>query len=261
MDAIQALILGIVEGLTEFLPISSTAHLMLAADLMKLEKDDFRKTFEIAIQSGAILSVVLLYWRKFLVEWRVLLRVIVAFVPTAVIGLTVYKIVKEHFLDNTPLTLSALIIGGVLLIVFERVHREKPGAATDLATIPLWKCLVIGICQTLAFIPGVSRAAATILGGLALGLTRKASVEFSFLLAVPTVAAATARILYDEWRDHGTLPVEHAHLLLIGLVTSFVAAALTIKFLLHFIRTHTFEGFGYYRIALAIVVGLVLVNY
>jgi undecaprenyl-diphosphatase len=263
MDWMQAVVLGIVEGLTEFLPISSTAHLMLTSRLLGLPEppSDFVKTFEIVIQPGAVLAVVLLYWHRFFVEWRVLLRVVVAFVPTGAIGLAVYPIVKGYLLDSISISLAALAIGGFILIVFELWHRDRPETVSILAKVPFWKCVVIGICQALAVIPGVSRSAATIVSGLALGLSRKAAVEFSFLLAVPTLAAASCLELWHQWWRSDSIPVEHIHLLLIGFVVSFVAAILTVQLFLRFIRTHLFIGFGVYRIVLAAVFWLVLVNH
>jgi undecaprenyl-diphosphatase len=252
MTYLDALILGVVEGVTEFLPISSTAHLMLSARLLGLEKDDFQTTFNIAIQLGAILSVVVLYWQALLVRPQVLLRVIIAFVPTAILGATFYQVVKE-FLKSDELALWGLGVGGIVLILFERWHREKPEAEGDLARIPFHTCVLIGCCQALAFVPGVSRAAATIFGGLALGLKRKTAVEFSFLLAVPTMAAATG---YDLWKNAGQMSAEEANLLLVGFVVSFVVALLAIWCLLRFIRTHNFVPFGVYRILVAVVGGV-----
>jgi undecaprenyl-diphosphatase len=223
MTYLDALILGIVEGLTEFLPISSTAHLMLTRRVLGIEPTDpFVKSFLVAIQPGAILAVVVLYGRTLLVNRHVLLRVAVAFVPTAVLGFVVYRQVKG-FLEDDALALWGLGLGGLVLILFERWHREDPDASSDPAVISYRTCVLIGCFQALAFVPGVSRAAATILGGLVLGLRRKAAVEFSFLLAVPTMAAATA---YDLYKSAGDFSLEQGGLLLTGFLSSFGALLL-----------------------------------
>jgi undecaprenyl-diphosphatase len=254
MTYLDALILGLVEGLTEFLPISSTAHLMLSRRVLAVEQSEFWKTFLIAIQPGAILAVVLLYWRTLLVRWQVVVRVLVAFVPTAILGYVLYRPVKE-FLESDLLALCGLGIGGIVVILFERWHREKPDAEDDLGHITYRQCILIGLLQALAFVPGVSRAAATILGGLALGLKRKAAVEFSFLLAVPTMAAATA---YDLYKNAGAFSAEQGQLFAVGFVSSFLFALLAIVFLLRYVGTYSFIPFGVYRIAIAVLGGVIL---
>jgi undecaprenyl-diphosphatase len=261
MNTLQALFLGFVEGLTEFLPVSSTGHLELMTRLIRLPHTPFQKTFEVAIQPGAILAVVLLYWRALLVNRRILLRLIVAFVPTAVVGVLVHHLVEEYLQGNIDVVLIALDVGGVVMIVFEVFHRERADAPEGMENISYRQAFLIGVCQTLAFIPGVSRSAATILGGLAVGVRRKTAVEFSFLLAVPTMAAATALYLYKFAKGRegsGGVTTEEAWLMLVGFVTSFVIAILTIRFLLRFIKTHTFISFGVYRIAAAVLFWLVL---
>lgn len=215
MDLLQAVLLGIVEGLTEFLPVSSTAHLMLTASLLGKKPDEFLKTFEIAIQPGAILAVLTLYWRKLLVEWETAKRVAVAFVPTAVLGVLCYKTIKSVLLESHYVALAALALGGMFLILFEKLHREKPQANADLAKVSLLHCVIIGCCQAFAFVPGVSRSAATILGGLILGWERRAAVEFSFLLAVPTMLAATAYDLYRS-TSHNTPQMQPAQAIMQG---------------------------------------------
>ncbi len=250
MNFLQTLIMSIVEGITEFLPISSTGHLMLTARVLGLEQTDFLKTFEIAIQFGAILSVVLLYWKRLLVDVQVLKKVITAFIPTAVLGLVFYKIIKTYLLTNCNIVLWSLLIGGLALIGFELLHKENEDAVSDYGSIPYTTCLLIGIFQTVAMIPGVSRSAATIVGGLMLGLKRKTIVEFSFLLAVPTMLAATG---LDLMKNAGSFSAEQLGYLSIGFVLSFFSALAGVKFLLSFIKNHTFIPFGLYRIVLAIV--------
>ena len=252
---LDAFILGIVEGIAEFLPISSTGHLMLASHLLQLSPTAFLKSFEISIQLGAILSVLVLYTKKFLLDMEVIKRLIAAFIPTAVLGLALYKIVKNVFLNSTSIVLWALFIGGILLIIFEKIHREDHQAIDDIKTMPCSKAFLIGAFQSIAMIPGVSRSAATILGGLLLGLKRKTIVEFSFLLAVPTMLAATALDLYKNIDSFSSAQID---ILLIGAGVSFVVALLSMKFLLHFIKNHNFIGFGVYRILAALTFWLFL---
>jgi undecaprenyl-diphosphatase len=249
MTLLQAIILGIVEGLTEFLPISSTGHLILASKLLGLSQTDFQKSFEIAIQLGAIASVIMLYWRSFL-DPAVLSRVLVAFIPTGLIGFALYKVVKTYLFDSEAVVLWALGLGGVALIVFELLHREREDAVGDVASISYTQALLIGVFQSLSIVPGVSRAGATIVGGLILGLARTTIVMFSFLLAVPTMLAATG---YDLLKNASSFSADQFGVLAAGFIASFVVALLAIKFLLAFVRTHTFIPFGIYRIVIALI--------
>ena len=186
MDIIQSIILGIVEGLTEFLPISSTAHLIIAAKLLAIGQTEFVKSFAITIQLGAILAVVFLYWEKFLKDWDYLKKIITAFLPTAVVGFIFYQVIKNFLMESFLVIALALLIGGIIIIIFEAGKSKRTGDnGSDLITYK--QAFLIGLCQSVAIIPGVSRAAATIIGGLSLKLSRKAIVEFSFLLAVPTM--------------------------------------------------------------------------
>jgi undecaprenyl-diphosphatase len=249
MTAFQALVLGIVEGLTEFLPISSTGHLILAAKILGLAQTDFQKSFEIVIQLGAIGAVVVLYWRQFL-RPEVLSRVAVAFLPTGVIGLALYPLVKTYLLGNELVVLLALFLGGVILIVFEVFHREQAGAAADVKSITYLQAIGIGLFQAVSIIPGVSRSGATIVGGLAMGLSRETIVEFSFLLAVPTMVAATG---LDLVKNAASFSAGQSGALAVGFVAAFIVAMLSIKFLLAYVRTRTFIAFGVYRIAAAVL--------
>jgi undecaprenyl-diphosphatase len=250
MDFLHAIIFGIVEGITEFLPISSTGHLMLTAEVMGLGQTEFIKTFEIAIQLGAILSVVVLYWRSLLVNMEIAKRVIAAFLPTAVLGLLLYKVIKKYLLASTTVVLWSLLLGGIFLIIFELVHRRKKEAVDDLASIPYASCVLIGLFQAVAMVPGVSRAAATIVGGLILGISRKTIVEFSFLLAVPTMLAATC---LDVYKNAGSFSGQEVGFLAVGFVVSFVAALAAVKFLLNYIKHHTFIAFGVYRVCIVLL--------
>jgi undecaprenyl-diphosphatase len=249
MNLVTAVIFGVVEGITEFLPISSTGHLILTANLLKTPQTEFLKSFEIAIQLGAILSVVVLYWKSFLVKVPVLKKLTVAFIPTAVIGLLLYKTLKSFLLGNSGVVLWSLAIGGIFIIVFEIFYRQKENAIEDISSISYPKAFLIGIFQSIAIIPGVSRSAATIIGGLILGLKRKAIVEFSFLLAVPTMLAAT---VFDLTKSAGSFNSGQLIYLVVGFVVSFITALFAIKFLLYFIKNHNFIPFAIYRIVLAL---------
>jgi undecaprenyl-diphosphatase len=255
MTYLHTLILGIIEGVSEFLPISSTGHLMLASYLLHLKQTDFQKSFEIAIQLGAILSVVVLYWRALLVNFEILKRVITAFIPTAILGFIFYKIIKKVLLGSNTVVLYSLLIGGIFLILFELWHREKESASEEISDISYSKSFMIGLCQAVAMIPGVSRSAATIIGGLILGIKRKTVVEFSFLLSVPTMVAATG---LDLMKSGGHFSLEEFNLLLMGFISSFIVALLSIKWLIHFIENHTFISFGIYRILIALLFWFVI---
>lgn len=254
MTVFQALVLGIVEGLTEFLPISSTGHLILAAKLLGLTQTDFQKSFDIVIQLGAIGAVVVLYWRQFL-RPEVLARVAVAFVPTGAIGLALYPLVKTYLLGNESVVLLALFLGGLILIVFEVFYRKPAGAPADIKSITYLQAICIGLFQAVAIVPGVSRSGATIVGGLAMGLNRETIVEFSFLLAVPTMLAATG---LDLAKNASSFSAGQSGALAVGFVASFIVAMLSIKFLLSYVRTRTFIAFGVYRIAAAVLVFLLV---
>jgi undecaprenyl-diphosphatase len=245
MTLFHSLILGIVEGITEFLPISSTAHLILASHLLHIAQSEFAKTFEIVIQFGAILAVVYLYRKDLFHSIEVWKRILAAFIPTGILGLVFYKIVKSILLDDITLIIWTLMIGGALLIVFELLHREKKDAVSDILQMSYRQCVIIGVCQSFAMIPGVSRSAATILGGLALGIKRKTIVEFSFLLAVPTMFAASA---LDLIKTKAHFDAANLGALAVGFVVSFVVAVLSIQFLLGFVRKRDFKPFGVYRI-------------
>jgi len=251
MTIFHSIILGLVEGLTEFLPISSTAHLILVSEWLGIPSSEFLKTFQISIQLGAILAVVVLYWKKILTSWNLILKIGAAFIPTAIIGLIFYKVVKQFLMDNLYIITGALIIGGLILILFEKYYSKKPLVNNqEITTLSYRQTFLIGFFQALAIIPGVSRAAATIIGGLSLGISRKNIVEFSFLLAIPTMLAATALDLYKT-----PLSLTNNELIvwLVGFITAFATAVIGIKFFLKFIQKNTFTAFGWYRLGLGIV--------
>jgi undecaprenyl-diphosphatase len=246
MSFLQALLLGIVEGITEFLPVSSTAHLILASSLLHIAESDFTKSFEIIIQLGAILSVVVLYWRK-LLDVELLKKAIVAFIPTGILGLTVYKIVKGYLLGNVYVVLGALLLGGILLIAFKGLERDTRDEV-DFSQITYKRALLIGLFQSIAMIPGVSRSAATIIGGSAIGVSKRTIVEFSFILAIPTMAAASGLELLKGYKTLSG----HFDVLGVGFLVSFLTALLAVKTFLGYIKRHSFAAFGWYRIVLAV---------
>ncbi len=256
MTPLHALILGIVEGISEFLPISSTAHLILASYLLKLSQaDEFQKTFEIVIQLGAILAVVVLYWKSLLVRKDVMMRIVVAFIPTAIIGFLLEKIIRNILLESLQTVLWSLFLGGIILVVFEKLYSPRTSDVEDMGKISYKQAFIVGLCQALAVIPGVSRSGATIVGGMALGISRKAIIDFTFVLAVPTMLAAT---LLEIVKHHSEISFDQSGLLAIGFVVSFIVALGVIKWLLTYIRKHTFIAFGVYRILVALVFWFVI---
>lgn len=250
MNILQVLIFGIVEGVTEFLPISSTGHLILTAKLLQVGQSEFIKSFAIAIQLGAILAVVVVYRGKLISSIQLWKKLLVAFMPVVLAGALLYKTIKRCLLGNNEVVLWALFLGGVFLIVFEIIYRAKKEPTQEITAISYRQALVIGLFQVIAVIPGVSRAASTIVGGLIAGLKRKTIVEFSFLLAVPTMLAACA---WDLLKCGQVFEGKQFILLGIGGLVSFGVALIAIKFLLHFIKRHSFIPFGVYRIIIALV--------
>ncbi len=242
--------MGVVEGFTEFLPISSTAHLVLTAKFLDIPQTEFVKSFEIAIQLGAILAVVWYYHKEIFLNKEIGKKIISAFIPTAVLGFAFYKIVKSFLLESTETIIWTMLLGGIFLIIFELWHKEKPEAIDNIEKISYAKCFLIGVFQAVAIVPGVSRAAATILGGLFLGLKRKIIVEFSFLLAVPTMLSATG---YDLLKNGYSFSSDQFGVLLSGFLVSFFVALISIRFLLAFIKRNNFVWFGVYRVVFAVL--------
>lgn len=255
MTILHALILGVVEGITEFLPISSTAHLLFAERLLHLEQTPFLASFDIIIQLGAIAAVAVTALRRLLRDPRLILVTGVGFVPTAILGAFAYPYVKV-LLNSSPLIpIVALGLGGVVLIAFEQGRRARLTTGTRIDRATYRQGFWTGLAQSLAFVPGVSRSAASVLGGMLAGLDRRSAVELSFLLAIPTMAAASGLDLMKAgWQFTGT----EWTLLAVGLLTSFVTALLTVRWLLHYVQNHTFASFGVYRIVAAIVLAFVL---
>jgi len=250
MNLIHVIILSLTEGLTEFLPISSTGHMILVGKLLGLTETNFVKTFEIVIQLGAIMAIVVLYFKKFISSWKLLKKLFVAFLPTAVVGFTLYPLIKNVLLGSSGVTLNALFIGGIALIAIEWYLKRKKTEVKNSSEITYKQALLIGTFQSLSVIPGVSRAAATIMGGLLTGLDRETATEFSFLLAVPTMFAATG---YDIYKSRHLIASGGFLTLFVGTVLSFLFAIIAVKFLIGYVKKHDFTAFGVYRIILAIL--------
>lgn len=250
MSLFQALVLSIVEGITEFLPISSTGHLILVSDLLAISQTEFVKSYEIVIQLGAICAVILLYGRNLLKEksQKILIHVALAFIPTAILGLTLYKFIKQYLIGDSLITVISLFLGGIFLIGFEGLYKVKQDGTIEKLTP--FQSIFIGLGQSLSIIPGISRAAATIICGIFSGLSRKKAVEFSFYLAAPTMFAASG---LDLVKTRFAFTGNEYLLLLIGFIGAFITAVVTIKFLLIFIQNHTFVSFGVYRIIIALL--------
>ena len=257
----KAAVMGVVEGLTEFLPISSTGHLILAGSLLGFD-DDKAKVFDIAIQTGAIFAVILVYWHKIRdtvlalpserQAQRFALNVLIAFLPAVILGLLFGKAIKAHLF--TPVVVaSTFILGGIIILWAERRQASKPAvtrihAVEDMTPLDALK---VGLAQCLAMIPGTSRSGATIIGGMLLGLSRKAATDFSFYLAIPTLIGAG---VYSLYKERALLSLADLPLFGVGLVVSFLSAWLCIHWLLRYIATHSFAGFAYYRIVFGCVV-------
>jgi undecaprenyl-diphosphatase len=247
-DLVNAFVLGIVEGLTEFLPISSTGHLILAGDLLGFDAPG-RDAFYVAIQTGAMLSVVWEYRARFFrVDPQLWRNLAVAFMPAVVLGLSLGGFIKAHLFKPVPVAL-AFIIGGAIILWVERKERNVRLESTQAMTA--LDALKVGFAQCFALIPGTSRSGATIIGGMLFGLSRRAATEFSFFLAVPTLVAAGA---YDAWKNRALFSSADLGMWAVGLVMSFVSAFLVIRWLIRYVATHDFRWFAWYRIAFGIVV-------
>ena len=248
-DLLKALVLGVVEGLTEFLPISSTGHLILAGELLNAS-DERWNVFNVVIQTGAMLAVVWEYRARFFkVDVNLYRNLIVAFIPAAVLGLLFSKYIKSYLFHAVPVAL-AFVVGGVIILLVERNPNRNIRVA-ETRDMNWLDALKVGIAQCFALIPGTSRSGATIIGGMLFGLSRKAATEFSFFLAVPTLIAAG---LYDLWKHRDMLSSADVPVFAVGSVVSFVSAFLVIRWLIRYVATHDFKPFAWYRIAFGLVV-------
>ncbi|MEK7159927.1 MAG: undecaprenyl-diphosphate phosphatase [Patescibacteria group bacterium] len=257
MNFFEAIVLSVIEGISEFLPISSTGHLILTSDILKIAQTDFVKDFEIIIQLGAILAIVFLYWDSLFKNSIIWKKVLTAFIPTGIIGFILFKFIKSFLLGNLYITLISLFLGGLILIILELIYKEKGHHVDKIENISYKNALLIGIFQSIAIIPGVSRSAATIIPALFLGTKRKAATEFSFLLAVPTMLAATS---LDLVKSNFSYSLNEWLILLTGFIGALITAFIVVKWFLKYIQTHTFIPFGIYRIVLAILFFLIVIK-
>lgn len=259
MTIIHSIIIGIVEGITEFLPISSTAHMDITRSILSLPATEFIKSFEISIQVGAILAVLFLYAKKIFGSKIYFRNIVISFIPTAIIGFILYEIVKSLLLGNILVESIALIVGGVIIILFEM--RAKPAEGSTLGThtpasatienLSIKQLIILGLAQALAVVPGVSRSGAIIIAGRMQKLPAPLIAEFSFLLAIPTMIAASG---YDLLKTGIKFTNNEWTLLLVGFVTAFIVALFVVKWLISYIKTHNFSIFGWYRIAIGLIV-------
>ncbi|GEP51500.1 undecaprenyl-diphosphatase [Flavobacterium noncentrifugens] len=252
MNTLQAIVLAIIEGLTEFLPVSSTGHMIIASSFFGIAHDDFTKLFTIVIQLGAILSVVVLYFKRFFQTLDFYFKLLVAFIPAVILGLLLSDFI-DGLLENPVTVAVSLVLGGIILLKVDEWFKDTSGSENSTAiTYPT--ALKIGLFQCLAMIPGVSRSGASIVGGMSQKLSRKTAAEFSFFLAVPTMFGATAKKCYDYYKDGFVLSHDQINFLIIGNVVAFIVAMLAIKTFIGFLNKNGFKVFGYYRI----IAGLIL---
>jgi len=260
MDTLQSIIIAIVEGLTEFLPISSTGHMIITEKALGITETDFIKAFTVAIQLGAILAVVVLYYKKFVdfKRWQFYVKLIAAVIPALVFGFLFNK--KIDALLESSLTVAITMLAGGIILLFIDKAFTKPTIDSE-EKVSYGKAVIIGIWQCIAMIPGVSRSAASIIGGMQQKLTRSAAAEFSFFLAVPTMLAATGYKLYKYYKESGGFSSGEVKQLLIGNVVAFIVAMLAIKFFIGFVKKYGFTIWGWYRIILGIVLLVLIYNH
>lgn len=256
MNYLYAIILAIIEGITEYLPVSSTGHMIIASSFMKIASDDFTKLFTIVIQLGAILAVVVLYWKRFFQSIDFYFKLLVAFIPAVILGLLLNDVIDE-LLESPVVVAISLIIGGFILLKVdewfksnEELDNENPTAHTE---ITYSTALKIGFYQCLAMIPGTSRSGASIVGGMTQKLSRKVAAEFSFFLAVPTMFGATAYKVYKYYKSGFVLSGEQINFLILGNIIAFIVALIAIKSFIDYLSKKGFKIFGYYRIILGII--------
>ena len=257
MNLIQTIVIGIIEGITEFLPISSTAHMDIARTFLSIPSSEFIKSFEIIIQLGAIMAVAIIYAKKVFSSWKYFFNLIIAFIPTGIIGFILYKLIKSFLLGNIWVEAIALLVGGIVIILFERFNKidESINQNENIESMSFKQLIILGVAQSLAVVPGVSRSGAVIIAGRSMKINRTLITEFSFLLAVPTMLSAT---LYDIYKSGFSFSSNDWGTIAIGFTVSFFIAFIVIKWFLSYIRKHTFEIFGWYRIILGLILILAL---
>lgn len=249
MTITQSIIIAIIEGITEFLPISSTGHMILASAVMGIHDDEFVKTFEVFIQLGAILAIAMMYIKRFFKSIDIYLKLFAAFLPTAVIGFLAYDYIKAYLFNPVVVSVS-LILGGIFLIFIDRKVVNSETKLAEVEDMSYKNAFFIGLCQCLSMVPGTSRAAATIIGGVFNGLDKKQATEFSFLLAVPTMMAAGG---YDLLKSDLAFNSDQLIMLGIGSLVAFISAWIAVKLFIKYVSSHGFTAFGYYRIALGVL--------
>lgn len=256
MNIFDIVIIGIVEGITEFLPISSTAHIDITRSFLSIPLSDFIKSFEIFIQLGAICAVIVLYMSKVIHSARYMRNIIIAFIPTGIIGFLLYKLIKTFLLGNTILASIMLVLGGIIIVFFERQYKSaQPESVVQAEELSIKQLLLLGVAQSLAVVPGVSRSGAVIIAGRLLKLPKVLITEFSFTLAIPTMLAASA---YDLLKTGGSFSNTDWWNMFYGFIVSFIVALVVVKWLIGYIKKHSFEAFGWYRIVAGIVIFAIL---
>ncbi|OGD61943.1 hypothetical protein A2160_01075 [Candidatus Beckwithbacteria bacterium RBG_13_42_9] len=257
MDFFQAIILGIVEGATEYLPISSTFHLIWTAKLLKITQTDFQKMFEVVIQSGAILSILALYLKTLTHDWQLIKKIFVSFLPTAVVGLVLYKIIKNVFFESFSVQIGIFVLVGLLFVAIEKVWRQRQ-FTLKASEITYSQAVIIGLAQAVAVFPGVSRAGAVILAMMFFKVKRDEAAKYSFLLAVPTLLAASALDLFKS-RSIIFAQADNLSLLLVGFGVSFLSALVVVRWFVGYLQSHQISLFGWYRLTLGLALaGLVM---
>jgi undecaprenyl-diphosphatase len=257
MNFLHAVILALIEGLTEFLPVSSTGHMIIGSAMMGIEGDDFTKLFTIVIQLGAILAVFVLYFKRFFQSINFYLKLIVAFIPAAIMGL-IFSDAIDDLMESPAVVAISLLLGGILLLFVDKWFKQ-PSIESD-EEMTYWTALKVGFFQCLAMIPGVSRSGATIIGGMSQKMSRKWAAEFSFFLALPTMLGATLKKTMDYFDNHPAFTSEQINLLLVGNIIAFIVALLAIKGFIGYLNKYGFKLFGWYRIVVGVIILVLLAS-
>lgn len=257
MNFLHAVILALIEGLTEFLPVSSTGHMIIGSAMMGIEGDDFTKLFTIVIQLGAILAVFVLYFKRFFQSINFYLKLIVAFIPAAIMGL-IFSDTIDDLMESPAVVAISLLLGGILLLFVDKWFKQ-PNIESD-EEMTYWTALKVGFFQCLAMIPGVSRSGATIIGGMSQKMSRKWAAEFSFFLALPTMLGATLKKTLDYFDNHPAFTSDQINLLLVGNIIAFIVALLAIKGFIGYLNKYGFKLFGWYRIVVGVIILLLLAS-
>jgi len=254
MDIFQSAILGVVEGLTEFVPVSSTFHLILTSTILGLDNSDYLKMFEVVIQLGAVSALLFLYTKTLLSNRRLILILLCSFIPTAIIGKFLYPTIKSLFFTNTILQISAMVIVGILFLIVEKlISSGKIRPTRPISSLSYFQAILIGLAQATSIIPGVSRSGSIILSALALGFTRSHAAEYAFLLSIPTILAASLLDLYENRIMLMSTGFSSITPLMVGFFSAFITAYFVVKWFIHYISKHTLTPFAYYRFVLAII--------